>query len=156
MSQSPSPSKQMLDSLNEINPVALYTSSCAPSPIKMSTIPLINITEANPPTPQSPIDLNNLAPSFQPGPQLSVLSDCLIEGDHLESRYSESNILAASENIVVESLTMMREGVRNDEGTSFTEDLLGDTELVFDRTPDVGLPPSSDLEDDEEDTTPLR
>ncbi|KAH0693444.1 hypothetical protein KY285_020541 [Solanum tuberosum] len=130
MSQSPSPSKQMLDSLNEINPVALYTSSCAPSPIKMSTIPLINITEANRPTPQSPIDLNNPTPSFQPGPQLSVLSDCFFEGDHLESRYSESNILTA-------------------------KDLLGDTKPVFDRIPDVGLPPSSDLEDDEEDTTPL-
>ncbi|KAH0669322.1 hypothetical protein KY285_023482 [Solanum tuberosum] len=70
MSQSPSPSKKMLDSLNEIDLVAFYTSSY----------------------------LNNPAPSFQPGPHLSMLFDCLFEGDLSQSRYSESNIFAAKKN----------------------------------------------------------
>ncbi|KAH0754162.1 hypothetical protein KY290_024432 [Solanum tuberosum] len=154
----------MLGSLNEIDPLVLllhfllcsfYTSSCAPSPTKMSTIPPVNIIEPHRPTPQYPIDVNNLAPSFQTGPQPSVLYDCLFEGDLPENRYSESNILAASENLVVESLTEMREGARNEDGSRFVEDLFGDTEPVFDRTPDIGLPPSSDSEDDEEDNTLL-
>lgn len=55
----------------------------------------------------------------------------------------------------MESMTEMRERARNKDVSSFAEDLLGDTEPVFDRTPDIGLPPSSDSEDDEEDNTPL-
>ncbi|KAH0782305.1 hypothetical protein KY290_001903 [Solanum tuberosum] len=155
MSQSSSSSKQMLDSLNEIDPVAFYTSSCVPSPVKMTTIPSVPITKTSHSTPQSHIDLNNPTPLFQPGPQLSVLSDCLFEGYLPESRYSESNILVASENMVVESLTKMKEGVRNDEWSCFAEDLLEDIEPMFDRTPDVGLPPANDSDDDEDDNTPL-
>ncbi|KAH0681537.1 hypothetical protein KY290_023165 [Solanum tuberosum] len=146
----------MLDSLNEIDHVAFYTSSDAPSPKKMLTIQLVNITETSRPTPQSLIDLNNPAPSYQHGPHLSMLSDCLFEGDLSGSRYSESNILAASDNMVVESLTKMREWTRNDEESSFTEDLLGDAKPLFDRTPDVGLSSASDSDDDEDDNTLLR
>jgi len=50
----------------------------------------------------------------------------------------------------------VRDGLRNEEASSFTEGLLSDTEPIFDRTPEVGLPPSSGSEDDEEDNTPLR
>ncbi|KAH0669016.1 hypothetical protein KY289_023509 [Solanum tuberosum] len=49
----------------------------------------------------------------------------------------------------------MREGARNKDGSSFAEDLLGDTEPTFDRTPDIGVPLSSDSEDDKEDNTPI-
>ncbi|KAH0761103.1 hypothetical protein KY290_017176 [Solanum tuberosum] len=101
----------------------------------------------------SPIDLNNSAPSCQPGPHLYVLSDCLFEGELLESKHSESNILVASENMVIESLTQMRKGLRNDEESSFAEDLLRNTELIFDKTPYVGLPSPSDLDKTEEDNT---
>ncbi|KAG5605174.1 hypothetical protein H5410_026666 [Solanum commersonii] len=61
-------------------------------------------TEMSCTTPLSPSYLNNLAPPSQPGPHLSTLFDCLFEGDLLEHRHSESNILAASENMVIESL----------------------------------------------------
>ncbi|KAH0632850.1 hypothetical protein KY285_035529 [Solanum tuberosum] len=64
MSQSPSSSQKMLDSLNEIDPVAFYTSSDALSPSKMSTISSVNIGETSPLHPQSPLDLNNPAPSL--------------------------------------------------------------------------------------------
>ncbi|KAH0640259.1 hypothetical protein KY285_036845 [Solanum tuberosum] len=109
MSQSSSSSKKMLDFLNEIDPVAFYTSSDAPSPSKMSTISPVNITEASPLTPQTPIDLNNPAPSHQPSPYSGILFDQLFEGDLPNSKFSESNILAASESLVIESLAQMRE-----------------------------------------------
>ncbi|KAH0644979.1 hypothetical protein KY284_032863 [Solanum tuberosum] len=50
----------------------------------------------------------------------------------------------------------MREGVRNDEGSRFVENLLDDIEPVFEKTPEVREPPSSDSEDVEEDNAPLR
>ncbi|KAH0644982.1 hypothetical protein KY284_032866 [Solanum tuberosum] len=156
MSQSPSSSQQMMEYLNEIDPVAFYTSSCPPSLTEVSTILVVNISEPCPPTLEFPIDLNDPPPSSQPGHPLSVLSVCLFEGDLPENRYSESNILTASENLVVESLTEMREGVRNEEGSRFAENLLDDTELVFETTPEVRVPPSNDSEDDEDDNSPLR
>ncbi|KAG5609883.1 hypothetical protein H5410_021164 [Solanum commersonii] len=81
MPQSPSSSKKMLDSLNKRDPMAFYISFDAPSQSKMLTISPVNIAEANPLTPQSPIDLNNPTPSHQPGPYSSMLSDHLFEGD---------------------------------------------------------------------------
>ncbi|KAG5606943.1 hypothetical protein H5410_028435 [Solanum commersonii] len=98
MSPSPSSSKKILDSLNEIDPMAFYTSSDAPSPFKMLTISLVNIGEISPPNPHSPLDLNNQAP--EPGPCSAMLSDHLLEGDLLENKLSESNILAASGSLV--------------------------------------------------------
>ncbi|KAH0636647.1 hypothetical protein KY289_036562 [Solanum tuberosum] len=105
MFQSPSSSKKMLDSLNEIDPMAFYTSFDAPSPSKRSTISPVNIGETSPLNPQSPLDLNN-----EPGPCSAMLSDHLFEGELPENKSSESNILAASESLLVESLTQMREG----------------------------------------------
>ncbi|KAG5614096.1 hypothetical protein H5410_013920 [Solanum commersonii] len=90
----------MLDSLNEIDLVAFYTSFDAPSPSKMLTISPINIDETSLLNSQSPLDLNNPAPV--PGPCSSMLSDHLFEGDLPENKSSESNILAASESLVVE------------------------------------------------------
>ncbi|KAH0633287.1 hypothetical protein KY284_036073 [Solanum tuberosum] len=55
MSQSPSSSKKMLDSLNEIDPVAFYTSSDVLSPSKMPTISPVNITKSSPLTPSLPL-----------------------------------------------------------------------------------------------------
>ncbi|KAH0764936.1 hypothetical protein KY285_000807 [Solanum tuberosum] len=85
-----------------------------------------------------------------------MLSDCLFDGDLQESKHSESNILAASESMVIESLTQIREGLRNDEGSDFGEVHLENIEPIFDRTPDVELPPTSDSDDTDEDNTPLR
>lgn len=55
------------------------------------------------------IDLNNLTPSFQPGPQSKKLSDHMFEGDLPESKTFEPNILDAGENMVIKSLSLMRE-----------------------------------------------
>ncbi|KAG5600717.1 hypothetical protein H5410_032087, partial [Solanum commersonii] len=115
----------MLDSLNEIDPVSFYTSSDVPSPSKMLTISPINITKANPFTLQSPIDLNNPAPSHQRVPYSTILSDHLFEGDLPRSKSSESNILIASENIIIESLVKMREGVIHEVGGSFANEKEG-------------------------------
>ncbi|KAG5600435.1 hypothetical protein H5410_031805 [Solanum commersonii] len=60
---------------------------------------------------QSPINRNNPAPSHQPGPYSTMLSDHLFEADLPKSNSFESNILAASESIVIKSLAQMREGV---------------------------------------------
>ncbi|KAG5614082.1 hypothetical protein H5410_013906 [Solanum commersonii] len=109
MSQSSSSSKKMLDSLNEIDPVAFYTSSNAPSPSKMLTISSVNIDETSLLNPQSFLDLNNPAPV--PGPCAAMLSDHLFKGDLPKNKSSESNILAASESLVVESLTQMMGGI---------------------------------------------
>ncbi|KAH0709305.1 hypothetical protein KY284_010732 [Solanum tuberosum] len=64
MSQSPSSSKKTLDSPKEIDPVTFYSSPSASRPTNVSTISPVNITEASPLTLQSPIDLNNPAPSY--------------------------------------------------------------------------------------------
>ncbi|KAH0748683.1 hypothetical protein KY290_027915 [Solanum tuberosum] len=93
-----------------------------------------------------------------------MLSDHLFEGDLPKSKSFESNILAASESIVIESLAQMREGVihkaggsfANKEGGSFVEGILGDTKPVFDRTLEVGLHLSTDSSDTDEDDVPLK
>ncbi|KAH0746098.1 hypothetical protein KY285_007755 [Solanum tuberosum] len=107
----------------------------------MSTTSSVNITEVSPLPHQSPIDLNNSTPSYQPGPYITMLSDHLFEGDLPKNKSFESNILTASESMVIKSLAQMRERVRNEEGSSFIYDLFGDSEPVFDQTPEVGVPP---------------
>ncbi|KAH0664995.1 hypothetical protein KY285_026201 [Solanum tuberosum] len=91
--------------------MAFYTSLIAPLPSKMSTISPINIGKTGPLNTQSSLDLNN-----EHGPCSFMLSDLLFEGDLPENKSSESNILAASESLVVESLTQMREGLLSEEG----------------------------------------
>ncbi|KAH0686328.1 hypothetical protein KY284_016881 [Solanum tuberosum] len=154
MSQSPSSSKKMLDSLNEIDPVAFYTSSNAPSPSKMSTISPVNIGETSPPNLHSPLDLNN--PALEPGPYSAMLSDHLFEGDLPENKSSESNILTASESLVVENLTQIRGRLLREEGGQFVDDLLGGSQPVFDQTPEFGVYSSSDSTDKAKDNHPLR
>ncbi|KAH0749111.1 hypothetical protein KY290_028343 [Solanum tuberosum] len=131
----------MLDSLNEINLVAFYTSFDALSPSKISTISPVNIGETIPPNPYSPLDLNNPAP--EPGPCSAMLSDHLFEGDFPENKSSESNILAASESLVVEILIQMRGGLLSEEGGQFVDDLHWGSQPVFDQTPNFGVYPSS-------------
>ncbi|KAG5576072.1 hypothetical protein H5410_056206 [Solanum commersonii] len=68
MFESPSSSERMMDSLNEIDPVAFYTSFLSPSPTKMSTIYPVDIPESFPPTLESPLDLN--VTSIAPGTEI--------------------------------------------------------------------------------------
>lgn len=81
----------------------------------MSTIYLVNVSENSPPNPLWTLHLNNPAPPQQSCPQFDMLSYHLFEGDLLENKTSESNILAASENLVIESLILMREKDMNEE-----------------------------------------
>ncbi|KAH0666115.1 hypothetical protein KY285_027321 [Solanum tuberosum] len=59
-----------------------------------------------------------------------MLSDHLFEGDFPENKSSESNIFAASESLVVESVTQMRGGLLSEEGGQFVHDLLGGSQPV--------------------------
>ena len=74
MYQDPSSSKKMLDSLNKIDLVAFFTSSKVLYLSKPLTIPPVNIGSLSPPNPLSPFYINNLAPSFRPGPCSLVLN----------------------------------------------------------------------------------
>ncbi|KAH0730202.1 hypothetical protein KY289_001390 [Solanum tuberosum] len=85
-----------------------------------------------------------------------MLSDHLFEGDLPKSKSSESNILAASESLVIKSLAQMREGVINEEGGSFVDGILGDSKPVFDQTHEVGLYPSAYSSDTDEDNVHLQ
>ena len=58
----------------------------------------------------------------RPGPFQDMLSDNMFEGDLPKHKASESNILALSEELVIESLEMMREEAR----TEYTEVLEGE------------------------------
>ncbi|KAH0634812.1 hypothetical protein KY290_036429 [Solanum tuberosum] len=84
------------------------------------------------------------------------LSYHLFEGDLPKSRSSESNILAASECLVIESLAQMREEVMHVEGEKIVDEILGDSQPVFDQTPEIGAYPSSDSTDTDEDNLPLK
>ncbi|KAH0730151.1 hypothetical protein KY289_001339 [Solanum tuberosum] len=50
----------------------------------------------------------------------------------------------------------MREDIRTKEGNNFQEEFLENTEPIFDRTPEVELPPSTITEEDDEDNIHLR
>ncbi|KAG5591368.1 hypothetical protein H5410_041882 [Solanum commersonii] len=154
MSQLSSPPKNVLGSPKEIEPVNFYLSHVVPSPIKSSTFPLV--TETSCLTPLSPYNLNNPTNPSQPGPLMSTLSNYFFEGDLPEHRHSESNILVASENMVIESLTQMRDSLRNVESNGFGEISLENTEPIFDKMPKVRLPVASDSEDTDEDNAPLK
>ncbi|KAH0698895.1 hypothetical protein KY284_013110 [Solanum tuberosum] len=151
MSQSPPSPKKLLNSLNEIDPVAFYTSPITPSPSKMTTISPVNIGETSPLNTQSSLDLNN-----EPGPCSTMLSDLLFEGDLPENKSFESNILAANESLVVESLTQMRGWLLSEEGQQFVDDLLGGSQPMFDQTHEFGMYLSSYSTDTNEDNRPLR
>ena len=85
-----------------------------------------------------------------------MLPDTLFEGDFPRNKSSESNILAASEELVIESLAMMREEAR----TEHTEVLEGEevrpTQPIFDKTPDLGRYSSSSSSDSASEEEPLK
>lgn len=54
------------------------------------------------------IDPNSSSGPTGPGPHHEMLSDSLFEGDLPRNKTSESNILAASKELVIESLSIMR------------------------------------------------
>ena len=109
---SPSPtSKQMLNALREIEPLAFYS----PSTVQSRPNAPSSSQQDTPDNPFYAIDLNSTCLSTGPGPLQEMLPDNLFEGDLPKHKASESNILAASEEMVIESLAMMREEARADQ-----------------------------------------
>ncbi|TMX02184.1 hypothetical protein EJD97_022435 [Solanum chilense] len=104
MSDPSSASNIMLTTLSEIEPIAFYYPSVVGS---KSNIPSSSSQDI-PENPFHSIDLNSSSVPTGPGPHLEMLSDTLFEGDFPRNKSSESNILAASEELVIESLAMIR------------------------------------------------
>ncbi|KAH0754577.1 hypothetical protein KY290_024847 [Solanum tuberosum] len=98
-----------------------------------------------------------LSPS-QPGPISSLLSELIFEGDLPEEKNSDSNILASSEELVVESLTEMRESIRapfSKKGDRNPEASLETFAPKFDKTPGTVLPSTIIDDEEDEDNPPL-
>ena len=139
MSSHSSSSKRMLNALSEIEPLAFYS----PTNTQARLPPSSSSQQDTPDNPFCAIDLNSCVVPTRPGPFQDILSDNMFEGDLPKHKASESNILALSEELVIESLEMMREEAR----TEYTEVLEGEevrpTQPIFDKTPDLGRYSSS-------------
>ena len=105
MSSPSSTSKQMLNALSEIEPLSF----CSPSTVQSRPNAPSSSQQDTPDNPFYAIDLNTTCFPTGPGPLQEMLPDNLFEGDLPKHKASESNILAASEELMIESLTMMRE-----------------------------------------------
>ena len=104
MSSPSSTSKQMLTALSEIEPIDFYS----PSAVESRSSAPSSSQKDTPDNPFYSIDLNNTSLPTEPGPWQGMLPDNLFEGDLPKHKASESNILATSEELVIESLAMMR------------------------------------------------
>ena len=104
MSDPSSASKQMLTTLSEIEPIAFYSLSSTGSRSNLSTSSPLD----NPENPFHSIDLNSSSVPTGPVPHHEMLSNAFFERDLPRNKTSESNILAVSEELVIESVAMMR------------------------------------------------
>ncbi|TMW84417.1 hypothetical protein EJD97_025247, partial [Solanum chilense] len=100
MSDHSSASKKMLTALSEIEPISFYSPSVVGSRSNISTSSSQDIPE----NPFHSVDLNSSSVPTGPVPHHEMLSD---EGDLPRNKFFESNILAASEELVTESLAMI-------------------------------------------------
>ena len=105
----------MLDALSEIEPLSFYS----PTTTQARVSPPPSPQQDTPDNPFFAIDLNTFAVPTGPGLFHDMLPDNMFEGDLLKHRASESNILAASEELVIQSLAMMREEARQSILTSW-------------------------------------
>ena len=101
---------QMLNALSEIEPLAFYSPTNAQARLPPSS----SSQQDTPDNPLCAIDLNSCVVPTRPGPFQDILSDNMFEGDLPMNKASESNILAASEKLMIESLAMMREEARKE------------------------------------------
>ena len=104
MSSPSSTSKPMLNALSEIEPIVFYS----PSAVESRSNAPSSSQKDTPDNPFYSIDLNSTCLPTGPGPLQEMLPDNLFEGDLPKHKASESNILAASEELVFESLAMMQ------------------------------------------------
>ena len=73
-----------------------------------------------------------------PGLFQDMLPDNLFEGYLPKHKASESNILAASEELVIESLAIMREEAMAEQTEVLQREEVRNTQPIFDKTPDIG------------------
>ena len=85
-----------------------------------------------------------------------MLPDNLFEGDLPKHKASESNILAASEELVIESLAMMMEEAMVEKNEVLHREEVRNTQPIFDKTPDIERYPSSSSSDSESEEEPLK
>ena len=139
----------MLDALSEIEPLAFYS----PTTAQARLLPPPSPPQNTPDNPFFSIDLNT---STVPGPCEDMLPDNMFEGDLPEHRASESNILAASEELVIESLAMMREEARAEHTDALEGEEVRPSQPIFDKTPDLGRYSSSSSSESASEEEPLK
>ena len=133
MSYPSSNSRQILNALSKIEPLAFYS----PSTVQSRPNAPSSSQQDTPDNPFYAIDLNSTCLSTGPGPLQEMLPDNLFEGDLPKHKASESNILAASEELVFESLAMMREEARVEQTEALQREEVRNTQPIFDKTPDI-------------------
>ena len=121
-------SKKMLNALSEIEPLAFYSPTTTQSRVSPPPSP----QQDTPDNPFFAIDLNTFAVPTGPGPFQDMFPDNMFEGDLPKHRASESNILAASEELVIESLAMTREEARTEHTEVFEGEEVRPTQPIFD------------------------
>ena len=152
MSSPSSTSKQMLNALSEIEPLAFFS----PSTVQSRHNAPSSSQQDTPDNPFYDIDLNSTCLPTRPGPLQEMLPDNLFEGDLPKHKASESNILAASEDLVIESLAMMRGEARAEQTDVLQKEEVRNTQPIFDKAPDIGRYPSSSSSDSESEEEPLK
>ena len=152
MSSPSSSSKHMLSALSEIEPLAFYSPTST-----QERLPLPSSSQQDPPdNPFYAIDLNSSAVPIGLGPFQDMLPDNMFEGDLPKHKASESNILAASEELVIESMAMMREEAMAEQTEVLEREEVRTTQPIFDKTPDIGRYSSSSSSDTASEEEPLK
>ena len=135
----------MLDALSEIEPLAFYS----PTTTQARLNPPSRLQQDPPYNPFYAIDLNSSAVPTGPVPFQDMLPDNMFEGDLPKHKASESNILVASEELVIESLAMMRKEAMAEQTKVFEREEVRTTQPIFDKNPDIGRYSSSSSFDSE-------
>ena len=142
----------MLDALSEIEPLAFYSPTSAQARLP----PPPSSPQNTPDNPFFSVDLNTSAVPTGPGPYEDMLPDNMFEGDLPKHRASESNILAASEELVIESLAMMREEARVENTDVLEGEEVRPSQPIFDKTPDLGRYSSFSSSESANEEVPLK
>ena len=139
----------MLDALSEIEPLAFYSPTSAQARLPPPPSPPQN-------TPDNPFFSIDLNTATVPSPCEDMLPDNMFEGDLPEHRASGCNILAASEELVIESLAMMKEEARTEHTDALEREEIRPSQPIFDKTPDLGRYSSSSSSESANEEEPLK
>ena len=151
MSSPSSSSKQILNVLSEIEPLAFYSLTNT-----QARLPPSSSQQDTSDNPFFAIDLNSFVMATGPGPFQDMLPDNMFEGDLPKHKSSESNILAMSEELLIESLAMMREEARAKRTEVLEGEEVRPTQPIFDKIPDSGRYSSSSSSDSASEKEPLK